>query len=44
VLLDTSTGVYLLKRRARGKDDPFRVAFCHDLQLYLTSRGFPRPA
>lgn len=41
VVLDASTGVYLLKRRARGRDDPYRVAFCHDLQLYLVSRGFP---
>ncbi|MBK7403541.1 MAG: phosphotransferase [Phycisphaerales bacterium] len=43
VVLDTSTGRYLLKRRARGKDDPYRVAFCHDLQLDLASRGFPAP-
>ncbi|HZW10833.1 MAG TPA: phosphotransferase [Phycisphaerales bacterium] len=41
VLLDTSTGRYLLKRRARGRDDPYRVAFCHDLQLYLAASGFP---
>ena len=31
-------GTYLLKRLARGKDDPFKVAFCHNLQLYLASR------
>lgn len=43
VLLDTPAGFYLLKRRARGRDDPYRVAFCHDLQLYLTAAGFPAP-
>lgn len=34
---------YLLKRRARGKDEPFRVAFSHELQLYLASKQFPLP-
>ena len=39
----TEKGLYLLKRRARGKEDPFRVAFCHALQLYLASKQFPLP-
>ena len=42
-LLRAETGLYLLKRRARGKDDPFKVAFAHALQLYLASRKFPLP-
>jgi homoserine kinase type II len=43
VLLETSTGQYLLKRRARGagRDDPFRVALSHEIQLHLAERGFP---
>ncbi len=43
LLLKSDTGLYLLKRRARGKDDPFKVAFCHELQLYLSSQKFPLP-
>ena len=36
-------GEFLLKRRAPGRDDPYRVAFAHDLQLYLADRGYPVP-
>ena len=43
LLLKTETGLYLLKRRARGKDDPFKVAFCHELQLSLANKKFPLP-
>jgi len=45
VVLKTSTGVYLLKRRApgAGRDDPFRVALSHEIQIYLRERGFPAP-
>lgn len=43
LLIRTDKGVYLLKRRARGKDDPFKVAFCHNLQLYLIDMKFPLP-
>jgi homoserine kinase type II len=43
LLLRTESGLYLLKRRARGKDDPFKVAFCHALQLYLAGKKFPLP-
>ena len=43
LLLRTENGTYLLKRRARGKDDPFKVAFCHQLQLYLAAKQFPLP-
>jgi Ser/Thr protein kinase RdoA (MazF antagonist) len=41
LLLETASGAYLLKRRAHGKDDPFKVAFAHALQAHLKSRGFP---
>lgn len=43
LVLKTSTGNYLLKRRARGKDDAYKVAFCHELQNYLADRKFPLP-
>lgn len=43
LLLRAESGLYLLKRRARGKDDPFKVAFCHALQLFLASKQFPLP-
>ena len=42
-VLETDRGRYLVKRRARGRDDPYRVAFCHDLQLALHATGFPLP-
>lgn len=43
VLLRTETGRYLLKRRADGKEDPYKVAFCHELQSTLAERHFPLP-
>src|SRR5947208_3521108 len=43
LLITAEKGEFLLKRRARGKDDPFKVAFSHALQLYLASRQFPLP-
>ena len=43
LIITSEKGEYLLKRRARGKDDPFKVAFSHALQLYLASRQFPLP-
>jgi homoserine kinase type II len=43
LILRTDTGMFLLKRRARGKDTPEKVAFCHALQLYLASKQFPLP-
>jgi len=36
-------GEFLLKRRAAGQDDPYRVAFAHDLQLHLAQRNYPVP-
>jgi Ser/Thr protein kinase RdoA (MazF antagonist) len=43
LLIVSEQGKFLLKRRARGKDDPFKVAFTHALQLYLASKQFPLP-
>lgn len=43
LLISSEQGKYLLKRRARGKDDAFKVAFSHALQLYLAGKQFPLP-
>lgn len=44
LLLQTPSGRYLLKRRAVGHDDPFKVAFAHSLLAHLQSKRFPVPA
>lgn len=41
VLLATSAGSFILKRRARGADDPARVAMTHQIVLHLEAAGFP---
>jgi homoserine kinase type II len=43
LLIVSEQGKFLFKRRARGKDDPFKVAFTHSLQLFLASKQFPLP-
>jgi homoserine kinase type II len=43
LLIKTERGPFLLKRRALGKDEPEKVAFCHGIQLHLASRQFPLP-
>ncbi len=43
LLVVADHGKFLLKRRARGKDDPFKVAFSHALQLFLAAKQFPLP-
>src|SRR5581483_2385256 len=43
LLIVSEQGKFLLKRRARGKDDPYKVAFCHALQLFLAGKQFPLP-
>lgn len=43
LLIQAEHGKFLLKRRARGKDDPFKVAFSHALQMYLAGKQFPLP-
>jgi len=43
VLIDSQRGRFLLKRRAKGKDNPRKVAFTHQIQLYLFGQNFPLP-
>ena len=43
LLITSEQGKFLLKRRAKGKDDPFKVAFSHAMQLYLAQKQFPLP-
>jgi Ser/Thr protein kinase RdoA (MazF antagonist) len=43
VLIRSDRGAYLLKRRPEGKNDPYRVAFAHELQNYLAEHNFPLP-
>lgn len=43
LLIVSEQGKFLLKRRARGKDDPYKVAFSHAIQLYLAAKQFPLP-
>jgi Ser/Thr protein kinase RdoA (MazF antagonist) len=43
LMIVSEQGKFLLKRRARGKDDPYKVAFSHAIQLYLASKQFPLP-
>ena len=43
LMLRAERGDFLLKRRARGKEDAYKVAFCHAIQLHLTGKQFPLP-
>lgn len=43
VIIDADKGRFLLKRRARGRDHPVKVAFAHAVQLHLLSNDFPLP-
>jgi len=43
VVITTSKGKFLFKRRAKGKDDLAKVAFTHQIQLELDRQGFPLP-
>lgn len=43
LIITAESGRFLLKRRARGKEDPFKVAFCHAIQLHLAAKQFPLP-
>ncbi|MGA2915032.1 MAG: phosphotransferase [Sedimentisphaerales bacterium] len=40
-IIVSDAGKYLLKRRAKGKDDRYRVAFAHTVQQHLKERNFP---
>ena len=42
-LIETDQGLFVLKRRETGREDPFRVAQTHDLQLRLADAGVPVP-
>lgn len=44
LILQTQRGRFLLKRRAAGRDDPFKVAFSHALQSHLRQKRFPVPS
>ena len=43
-LIIAEKGKFLLKRRPLGRDDPYRVAAAHKLQMHLKQRGFCAPA
>ena len=43
VLITADSGVFLLKRRASGRDHPLKVAFAHSVQEYLAQNDFPLP-
>src|SRR5215212_10734328 len=43
VLITSEHGKFLLKRRARGKDEPQKVAFTHAIQMHLAAKQFPLP-
>jgi homoserine kinase type II len=43
VVVTSSLGKFLFKRRAKGKDDLAKVAFTHQIQLELDRQGFPLP-
>lgn len=43
LLITSENGKFLLKRRAYGRDDAFKVAFSHSLQLFLAAKQFPLP-
>jgi len=41
IVVTTSRGRFLLKRRPQGKDDVYRVAFAHAVQTHLAKKYFP---
>jgi Ser/Thr protein kinase RdoA (MazF antagonist) len=41
IVVTTTKGRFLLKRRLQGKDDVYRVAFSHSVQAHLAKRYFP---
>ena len=43
LLITSEQGRFLLKRRAHGRDDPFKVAFTHAIQIHLANKQFPLP-
>lgn len=43
VIIATQAGRFLLKRRPKTDDNPFKVAFAHSLQRYLATKNYPLP-
>jgi len=41
IVVTTTRGRFLLKRRLWGKDDVYRVTFAHAVQMHLAKRYFP---
>jgi Ser/Thr protein kinase RdoA (MazF antagonist) len=41
MIVTADKGRFLLKRRAKGKDDLYRAAFAHAVQTHLASKDFP---
>ena len=41
MVLISDKGKFLLKRRPKGKDDIYRVAFAHSVQSRLAGKNFP---
>ena len=41
VVIVSDNGKFMLKRRPRGKDNPNRVSFSHEVQQYLQKKKFP---
>lgn len=44
VVIISEKGKFLLKRRPKGKDDLYRVAFAHSIQSHLEGKDFPVPS
>lgn len=43
LIVKSEKGVFVLKRRAHGRDDPVKVAFTHQIQRRLAKAGYPLP-
>jgi Ser/Thr protein kinase RdoA (MazF antagonist) len=41
LIITAARGRFLLKRRARGRDHPIKVAFAHGIQQFLAGQSFP---
>jgi homoserine kinase type II len=41
MIVTSEQGKFLVKRRPKGKDDLYRVAFAHAVQVELAGKGFP---
>lgn len=44
VVITATSGTFLFKRRAKGRDDLEKVTFTHHIQETLGAKGFPLPA